>query len=295
MMKMKISHGVEYVALLILTRLAQLLPGRLADWMAFCFGKLSYLVLTSRRRIARSNLQRAFGDSKNPHEIERIIKDVFINIARTTIEFVRQPVMKLEEIPAMFTVEGEESFRQALKKGNGAMLVSGHFGNWEILGGWLVAKGYPIDYLVGEQHNKKVDDLLISFRKSFGVGIIPIGVASRHVIKSLRANRMVAVISDQHAASGGAVVRFFGRPAATPKGPAAFAAKVGSPVIAGCSLRTGYRKHHLTIFPPIYSPNTGDHEKDIFEMTQKYTSYFEEFIRKYPSQWMWTHRRWKLD
>ncbi len=292
---MKISHGAEYLALLTITRLAQLIPGRLADWMAVAFGILSYLILTSRRRIARENLKRAFKDEKNPQEIEKIVREVFVNVARTVVEFARQPVMEKDEILSMVAADGEEYFAQVLAEGKGAMLVSGHFGNWEFLGGWLAAKGYQVDLLVGEQHNKKVDDLLMSFRKSFGVGIIPIGVASRHVMKSLRANRMVAVISDQHAASGGAIVQFFDRPAATPKGPAAFAAKVGCPIIAGCSLREGYKKYHLTIFPPIYPPNTGDNERDILEMTQRYTSYFENFIRKYPSQWMWTHRRWKLD
>ncbi len=292
---MKMSHGVEYAVVRTLTKLAQLAPGRLADWMAVGLGKLAYLALTSRRRIARNNLRRAFGDEKTPDEIKKIIKDVFVNIARTIVEFARQPIMKKEDILSMITAEGEEFFRQVLDQGKGAMLVTGHFGNWEVLGGWLAAKGYQVDLLVGEQHNKKVDDLLISFRKSFGVGIIPIGVASRHVIKSLRANRLVAVVSDQHAASGGAVVQFFGRPAATPKGPAAFAAKVGCPIIAGCSVRAGYKKYRLTIFPPIYPPHTGDGDRDILEMTQRYTSYFEDFIRKYPSQWMWTHRRWKLD
>lgn len=292
---MKISHGAEYFALLTITRMARLIPGRLADWMAVVFGIISYHILTSRRRIARENFKRAFKYEKNQQEIEKIIKEVFINLARTVVEFARQPVIKKNEILSMVTAEGEEYLAQVLMEGKGAMLVSGHFGNWEILGGWLAAKGYQVDLLVGEQHNKKVDDLLISFRKSFGVGIIPIGVASRHVIKSLRSNRMVAVISDQHAASGGTIVQFFNRPAATPKGPAAFAAKVGCPIIAGCSIREGYKKHSLNIFPPIYPPNSGDSERDILEMTQRYTAYFESFIRKYPSQWMWTHRRWKLD
>ncbi len=292
---MKISHGVEFAAVWSLTKLAQLMPGRLADLVAVGLGRISYFILASRRRIASRNLKRAFEREKNEKEINGIVKDVFINITRTSVEFVRQPVMKRDEILQMVTSEGEEYFQQALNQGKGAMLVSGHFGNWEILIGWLSARGYPLDLLVGEQHNQKVNDLFISFRRSFGVGIIRVGVASRHVIKSLRSNRMVAVVSDQHAASGGAVVQFFGRPASTPKGPAAFAAKVGCPIICGCSVRLGYNKHHLIITPPIYSPNSGDTEKDILTMTQKYTSRFEQFIRQNPSQWMWTHRRWKLD
>jgi KDO2-lipid IV(A) lauroyltransferase len=292
---MKTSHGVEYAAVWALAKAVQLLPGRAADWLAVSLGKIGYYALASRRRIARRNLQRAFGDEKTPTEIEGIIKEVFVNISRSLVEFCRQPKMKKEKILEIISSDGEEHIERALQEGKGAMLISGHFGNWELLGGWVAARGYPLDFLVGEQHNKKVNDLVISFRESLGVGIIPIGVSARRVIKSLRANRMVAVVSDQHAASGGAIVQFFGRPASTPKGPAAFAAKVGCPVICGVLARLGYNRHRAIIMPPIYSPNSGDDERDIFEITQKYTAEFERLIRQYPSQWMWTHRRWKLD
>ncbi|MCX6825912.1 MAG: lysophospholipid acyltransferase family protein, partial [candidate division Zixibacteria bacterium] len=212
-----------------------------------------------------------------------------------SVEFARQPVLTKEKILSLVTSEGQDILNQVLKEGKGAIVTSGHFGSWELLAGWVAACGYPLDLLVGEQHNPYVDHLLISFRKSLGVGIIPVGVASRHVIKSLRSNRLVAVVSDQHAASGGAVVQFFGRPVSAPKGPAAFAIKVDCPIIAGYLLRQDYNHRHAVVFPPIYPPRTGDTDKDILTMTQAYTSLFEEAIRKYPSQWMWTHRRWKLD
>ena len=292
---MKISHGLEYAAVWVLTRTVQILPGRLADWMAIGLGKISYLALGSRRRIARNNLRLAFKDEMDETRVRIVTKEVFINVARTSVEFARQPVLDKEKILSMITHEGKEHIDRVLGEGIGAIVISGHFGFWELLGGWAAACGYPLDFLVGQQHNQYVDELLISFRKSLGVGIIPIGVASRHVIKSLRANRMVAVVSDQHAASGGVVVPFFGRPASTPKGPAAFAVKIGCPIIAGGLVRKGYNRHHVIVLPPIYPPGTGDTETDIREMTLAYTACIESLIRRHPEQWMWTHRRWKLD
>ena len=95
---MKISHGLEYFAVRVLTGAVQILPGRVADGMAFILGRLSYAVLTSRRRIARENLKRAFGSDKTDGEIELIIKNVFLNTARTLVEFSRQPKYSPEKI-----------------------------------------------------------------------------------------------------------------------------------------------------------------------------------------------------
>ncbi|MBN2227078.1 MAG: lysophospholipid acyltransferase family protein [candidate division Zixibacteria bacterium] len=292
---MKTNHGCEYAAVWFLTKLAQILPGRVVDWMAFVLGRLAYAMLASRRRIARENLQRAFKNEKSPGEIEDIIKKVFLHAARTSVEFARQPVYTPKRIRSMYTCEGMEYLEAVRDYGKGAILISGHLGNWELLAGLIAAMNYPLDLLVGHQHNEKVNDLLISFRRSLGVGIIPVGVAARGVIKSLRSNRMVAIVSDQHAASGGVVAEFFSRPASTPKGPAAFAVKVDCPILGGVSVRLGYNRHHAVIKPPIYPPQTGDTEKDILIMTQAYTSLIEECIRHYPEQWLWTHRRWKID
>ncbi len=292
---MTISHRLEFWAVRILTGAVQLLPGRAAYAVAFILGRLSYAVLTSRRRIARDNLKRAFGSEKSDGEIERIIKEVFLHTARTLVEFARQPKYTPEKILAMTGCEGKEYLERVSQEGKGAMLITGHFGNWELLGGWAAALGYPIDFLVGQQHNQKVDELLISFRRALGVGIIPIGMAARGVIKALKSNRMVAVVSDQHAPLGGVTVDFFGRPAATPKGPAAFAVKVDCPIMFGVYIRLGYNHHKALILPPIYPPHSGDSENDIVIMTQAYTSYLEQCVRQYPEQWLWTHRRWKID
>jgi Kdo2-lipid IVA lauroyltransferase/acyltransferase len=292
---MKISHGLEYAGVRLLTGAMQILPGRIADWKAICLGRLAYYILASRRKIAKANMKRAFLEEKSDREITRIVKQVFVNIARTSVEFARQPKLKPDKILAMITCDGQEHLDRAVKEGKGAMLISGHFGNWELLGAWLAASGYQVDLLVGEQHNPYVDRLLVSFREAVGVGIIPVGVASRHVFRALRSGRMVAVVSDQHSASGGEIIQFFNRPASTPKGPAAFAVKVGCPILCGVLVRRGYNRHHAIITAPIYPPRTGDDARDIHGMTQQYSSRLESIIREYPSQWMWTHRRWKVD
>jgi KDO2-lipid IV(A) lauroyltransferase len=211
------------------------------------------------------------------------------------IEFARQPLIGLKKVEQFVTAQqGREYIDQALAEGKGLMFVTGHIGNGELLGGWL-AKYYPIDFVTGVQHNPYVNKMFNSFRDVFGAGIIPVGVAARHALKSFKENKIVILMSDQHSATGGVVVDFFGRPASTPKGPAAFAVKAGCPIIFGVLFRERYDRYTAVINPPIYPPRTGDKEEDIKWMTQEYTSQLEAFIRQRPDQWMWTHRRWKLD
>jgi len=293
---MKISHGLEYVAIWSLTGLVRLMPALLVDYLAVALGKLSYVILISRRRIAFDNLERAFKGEKNHSELKAMVKQVFVNIARATLEFARFPVLKREDIMKMvYKSEGLEHIDKALKEGKGLVFVTGHFGNWELLGAWFVAMGYPTHFLVGEQHNPYVDKLMNKFRASSGVPMIPVGVSARHVLKALKQNRVVVLVSDQHSATGGTAVTFFGRLASTPKGAAAFAEIMGSPIVLALLIREKYNRHRAVIGPLIYPPGSGDKDKDITAMTQEYTSQLEAMIRKHPEQWMWTHRRWKVD
>jgi Kdo2-lipid IVA lauroyltransferase/acyltransferase len=293
---MKISHGFEFIAFWLLTKMAQIMPAGLADRIALLLGKLAGTILTSRRRIAIDNLKRAYGGNKSDEDIDRIVRKVFINISRTSIEFVRLPVYNKDMIlNSINEYSGLEFMDQALDHGKGLIFMMGHIGNWELLGKWISAKGYPTDFMVGKQHNPYVDRMFNRFRTTVGVNIIPIGLTARHVIKSLRANRVVAMMSDQHSATGGVIVDFFGRPASTPKGAAAFAVKTGSPIVLGSIFREKYNRHRVIIQTPIYPSMDNDTEAEIKRITQTYTWQLEEMIRLEPGQWMWTHRRWKAD
>ncbi len=290
----KLSHNVEYVFTLLGVKLAHLLSPRQADAFGAALGSLAYLLLPARRRIARDNLKRAMGDTLTERQIQTITKKVFQNIGRTLVEFARFGKIKPEGARRIIVGDGMNYLQQVRQEGKGAIIVTPHFGNWELLGSWFAAVGYPIDFLVGTQHNKKVDDLLNSFRREMGVRIIPLKTSIRGVFQCLKANRLAGLVADQHAHSGGISVEFFGRKAATPKGPAAFAVKAKCPLLPFLMRRERYNRHVVEAGQPIYPPNSDDEERDIETMTIAYTKFFEQGIRKYPDQWMWTHRRWKI-
>lgn len=290
-----LGHQAEYLATLAGIAFAQRLSGESADRLGLRLGRLTYRLLSRRRDIAMDNLRRAMAGKYSEEELQEICRKVFENIARTLIEFSRFKKLKIEGVRRVVSGPGEELIKKAMEEGKGGIIVTGHFGNWELLGAYVSALGYPMDFLVGRQHNLKVDELLLGFRREMGVGIIPLATAARQVFKSLKANHMTGLVADQHAPGGSVVIDFFGRPASWAKGPALFSIRSGAPLLPFLLRRERFDRHLLIPGVPIYPPNSGNEEQDIETMLVAYVRFLEQGITAYPDQWMWTHRRWKLD
>ena len=238
------------------------------------------------------NLKRSFPD-KDGKELKEIAKRAYRNIAKSLTEYMLFPKLDKARILDLVEFEGLEVFDSALQEGKGAVLVTGHFGSWELMGAAISQKGYPIDFLVGEQHNRLVDNLMNKHRMMMGIGIIKMGAAAKGVIKALKENRFVAMLSDQDAGKDGTIVDFLGFPASTPKGPAAFSLKTNAPMIMGFILRRNGKRQKIILERVEPIEKTSDKEEDIKRLTQAYTSVLEKYIRAYPDHWYWLHRRWK--
>ena len=157
----------------------------------------------------------------------------------------------------------------------------------------LLSLEQGVQFLVGEQKNKAVDNLMNRLRESKGIGIIKMGAAMRNVLKALRGNQFVAMLCDQDAGSHGVFVDFLGRPASTPVGPASFALRTGACMIAGFILRENLSHHRVILEAPILPASTGDREEDERQYTQAHTTLLEKYVRQKPDHWLWLHRRWK--
>ena len=156
-----VAHNLEYLATLSDAKLAQSLSEESADWLGERVGNLMYRVLSSRRRVALVNLKRALGDQYSDDQLEAITRKVFDNIGQTLVEFSRFEKLGLDGVRRIVTGPGRELFENAHDEGNGAILLTAHFGNWELMGAWVATLGYPMDILVGTQHNQKVNDLVL--------------------------------------------------------------------------------------------------------------------------------------
>ena len=171
-------------------------------------------------------------------------------------------------------------------------MVSGHLGNWEGAGAALKLYGVPINFLVGEQTNARVDDVINDLRRAHDIGIITRTLALKKVLLTLRNNEVVCLLADQDARKGGVVVEFLGRPASTVRGPAMFAIRANCPIIPFSIHREG-KKFRAIIEAPIWRDPSLDEEAAVVAMTQAYTSALERVVRQYPEEYFWQHRRWK--
>jgi KDO2-lipid IV(A) lauroyltransferase len=199
------------------------------------------------------------------------------------------------DVRRMCTMNGREHLQHAMDAGTGAVLITGHLGNWEMLNACLGAEGIPMSIAVRQVDDERVDSIASHLRSRHGAEVVHRGAqAGRRLIRAVLSNRVVGLLIDQDIRDiPGTFVPFFGRPAWSPTGAAVIALKTGAPVIPAFIHRDGSGRHIATIEAPLPRPDTGDFQNDVERLTAECTTAVERAIRRHPEQWVWMHRRWK--
>lgn len=270
--------------------IAKSLPRKRANFIGVIIAKLAYLVTSERRKRACDNIERALGVSKK--EAERLTKEVYRNLGLDFAEFLLEEEFDEEDINQMVDFIDLDYLDQALEKGNGVILYTAHFGNWELLGAVLALKGYKINSIAREQNNLLFDKKINKIRRDLGIGIIPKGLAVRQAFKALKNNEIVAILGDQDARSNGWKLEFFDRPASTFPGAVQFAARTGAEIVPGFFSRKGWLEHQFKCYPP-RKIEAGSTKEGLKKELQSLLELTEEEIKKSPADWMWLHKRWK--
>ncbi|OGS23657.1 MAG: hypothetical protein A2297_05905, partial [Elusimicrobia bacterium RIFOXYB2_FULL_48_7] len=291
--KMKIRQYIEYWFLLSIVFMANTMPLAFTFWFAGALADFVFFILKIRVTETVDNLKTAFGSGKTEKDLKKLARKVYRNFLMMSVESMRIPHMSDDEIKAVTVMHGIEHIENALKKGRGMVFVSCHYGNWELMGTAMRANGFPVTYIDGEQKNKLVEDYMSRLRLDSGIKLIERKHALRGAIRTLKNNEILALMSDQNAGPDGVFVDFFGKPASTPQGAAAFSLKTGAPIVLGYNVPDEARRCNNVYFMPIEPELTGNEEKDIFIITQNFTRKFEEFIAREPQHYFWLHRRWK--
>ena len=272
--------------------LAQMLPFPAACRVGRALGGFAYVLLGPYRRLTLTHLQEAFGESLTLAQRRQIARGVFRNLGQNTIEWLSLPKLSAEALKRLITSEGIEHLRAALAKGNGAIVVSAHFGNWEFIPVYLRSLGFEGGVLARRLRYPEYESFLIGMRGNKGVPTFARG-AIKDVARLLRANQILGVMPDQDVDSlDGVFVTFLGRPAYTPVGPAALSMMTGAPILPCFIVRQG-AGFRLVIEPAVTIPETRDRERAIAQLTQAWSAVVESYIRRYPDHWVWMHRRWK--
>lgn len=287
------AHRLEYLGFRVASLLARALPERAAVGFGALLGEVAYRLVRIRREEVERHLALAFPDWP-PGWRQRVARESYCHLGREGVAVLRLAAPGAKDALARAPIAGYEVFERAVGGGRGAMVLSGHLGNWEVGAAALAARGVPLDVVVRGQGNPLFDRELRCTRERLGMQVIDQRAAAREVVRSLRAGRVVAMVGDQDAGRRGLFVDFFGMPASTARGPALLALRAGAPVFLGVALRApaGPVPYDLRLVP-LEVERTGVRDEDVRRLTEAYTRGLEALVREAPGQYFWHHRRWK--
>lgn len=283
---------IAYIIVRLLNKILSFVPISVSLWIGRRLGSLAFFFNKKRRLVAYANLKAAFAKEKSPEELKGITKRVYQNMAQTFAEVLNLTKVSRKYVDKYVEVVNMERIRNAAKSGRGTILLTGHFGDWELSSLVSSVEGFPILVLAREQKMKRLNELLNRLRESNGCKVIRKGMSTKNILRALYDKNIVGILSDQDAGRNGMFVNLFGRPTSSHSGPMEIAKHTGSLILPNFIVRTG-GPHHKLYLEEYIDFNDLKSEDDVKEALQRFTSLLESYIRKYPDQWLWLHKRWK--
>ena len=270
------------------------LPRRASLCLARGVAAVAYRSLGHLRRTATRNLNLAFPDWTS-EQTRAVVRGVFQNFGRLLVEFARLPKLNRDNISEVVVYDGFDHFAESLRRGNGTLFLTAHYGAWELCPFAHALYGHPLKFVIRPIDNPYVDRLVNSYRTGSGNQVIQKKDSLREMLRTLKRNEGVGILIDQNTTrDAGVFVDFFGLPACTTTVLAALALRTGATVIPGVLIWDSVRKiHRLHFEPPVEIVQTGDTRADIVENTARFNKILEDLVKQHPEQWLWVHRRWK--
>jgi KDO2-lipid IV(A) lauroyltransferase len=291
--KPTLAHRAEYY-----TMRAAIGALRTMSWDAACrfgerLGALGYRPLGIRKHVVERQIAAAFPDL-TPEGVVNLARESYRHLGRTFIETALLDKLGKDGLQELVeTVDGWEEIDDVMAKGKGAVMVTGHIGNWELAGAYVAARGIPLDAIVRGMANPLFDAYINHTREEIGMTVVHDSEAVRRTPRSLRAGRAVAFVADQGVMGlASTFVPFFGRPAKTPRGAAVFALRFEVPVIFVVALRKPNGRYRVVV-ERIEARRTGDMDRDVDAIVTNFTEHLEKWVRTVPAQYFWQHRRWR--
>lgn len=294
MKQSRIRNYFEYLALKLLLKLLSILPKNVAYTIGRLLARLGYLLVRRLRKTAMRNLELAMPEL-SAQEQKRIVKGVFDNFGRLLAEFSRFPKYTRKEMAAVVEYDGLENYLEAVSRGRGVLFLTGHLGAWELSAFAHSINGYPHNILVRRIDNPLIEQLVDSYRTCHGNRTIDKNNASRMILSALRRGEAVGILIDLNTVRNlGVFCDFFGVQACSSPGLATLALRTGAAVLPSFITWDERRQIHTLHFgKPVEIVHTGNLKEDILINTAHFHKIIEEYVRRYPDQWLWVHRRWK--
>jgi len=296
--KGRFKTWAEYTSLRIMFSFVRILPRNAAVSLCIATARLTFCVLADRQKAGIRNLEIAF-PGMGPDERKRILHSSIENIGRTVAEFAGFDPATSESSreTIRFDFESEEfiAYKKAKAEGRGVLMATAHIGNWEVLLSGFALQHEPIFFIAREIDNPLIDKMFTEKRAKFGSRQLYKSDSAKSVLKALRSGHSVGVLPDTNTdLREGVFVPFFGIEACTTAGVARFAIRTNALIFPMFAIWDRNESRYVVYNgQPIEPSNTGNPESDVLETTIAFTSEIEKIIRRFPEQWLWTHRRWK--
>jgi KDO2-lipid IV(A) lauroyltransferase len=243
--------------------------------------------------VAEKQIAAAFPEFSS-RKVKRVARESYRHLGRVAAETALLSRLDTRGVLEHFAgTEGLELVQKQVAEGHGAIVLTGHLGNWELAGAMVASHGMPIDVVVRLMGNPLFDEFLTRTRARLGMTVVRDRDAVRQTARSLRAGRVIAFLADQsglHIASS--FINFFGRPAKTPRGPAVLALRLDAPLFFGACIREPDGRYRIYV-REIVTERTGDTDRDVDAILNEYSRMLEHHVREVPEQYFWQHRRWK--
>ena len=280
-----------YNSLMALSRALRFLPHGALLFLGALLGRLYYMIIKKQReRAVRQMMQ---GLSISEKEARKIVRTSFVNLAQNMLEILYMPKLNRENLHEYIEIEHLERLKDALAEGHGVVVLTGHIGTWEWLSAAFSLSGLPVTAIAKTQPNAEYSRVLDDLRATIGAEIFSRGTSELLAAgRALKNGKILGFLADQDAGPGGAFIEFLGKTAATPLGPAVFSRKFRAPVVPAFILRRPDGKHTVRVYERMEYVDTGDTEKDLYDLTVRMTRLMEEVIRENPTQWLWFQKRW---
>jgi KDO2-lipid IV(A) lauroyltransferase len=287
-------ENLEYWLVVAVARALGALPRRLARLWADGLAFLVYWLFVRLRRVGETNLELALPELPSKTK-KRILRRVYIHLGWQLVEFCRMTRYTPENTRDWLRTEGLEHYQAAKDGGKGVLVITGHLGAWELSSFYHSLMGHPMGMVIRRLDNRRLDAYVNRIRCLHGNFVLSKDDFGRGLLTAMHEGGTVGILMDTNMTPPqGAFVKFFGIEACTATGLAHVARKTGAAVLPGFMLWEESEKRYVLHFgPQIEIPHTDSPSDDILKGTQLCNDAIESWIRRYPDQWLWIHRRWK--
>jgi KDO2-lipid IV(A) lauroyltransferase len=285
---------LEYALAWPIIRTLAILPRPLARAAGIVFAWTVYLLHFRLRQVGMRNLELAFPETSG-REHARILRGEFTSLGRQLAEVCKFPQYSIENIDEIVVYDGFENYERALARGKGVLFLTGHIGGWELSAFTHSLHGHPVHIVMRPMDNVYLDRLIRRYRTLHGNKTVDKDDSVRGLLAAMKQGETVGILMDTNMTPPqGVFVDFFGIPACTATGLARIALRTDAAVVPGFTLwDPGLGKYRLRFDPALELIRTDDNEADVVANTQLFTKVIEDYVRRYPDQWLWVHRRWK--